>query len=369
MKPARANRTRHPAARRLDVLLAIRAAAIAAIAMLVCPAAGAAEHLMVVQEVFPGTPAAPDAQYVMLRMTFQAQTVLNTHYISVEDSNGAMLGRFGTFDHNMGNGGAACSWPNCPAIVMGTAAAQTLFGFNLDQIVDAQAGRVALPLTGGRVCFRLSSNNSAMDCVAYGNYSASNTIPTPTNNGCDANFGTPAAVLVRGFALTRTLFNCAAKENSTDFTNRFPHPVANNGGNANMDADADQLINVLDACDADTQAWYGPTESLGLSVAPGAPTSVSWISQNATTGPVTRYDVIAGDLGEVRQFGDFTLADCMARDVNATSTADPDPDPLPGHARFYLVRARHCVAGTYGDSSIAPDPRDLLDSPTMGPCL
>ena len=31
--------------------------------------ARAAEHLMVVQEVFPGTPADPASQYVMLRMT------------------------------------------------------------------------------------------------------------------------------------------------------------------------------------------------------------------------------------------------------------------------------------------------------------
>lgn len=369
MKPAHAHRTRPPAARRFKIDIAVRAAAIAAIILLVCPATNrAAEHLMVVQEVFAGTPAAPGAQYVMLRMTFQNQTQLNTHYISIEDTNGVMLGRFGTFDHNMGTGGAACSWPNCPAIVMGTAAAQSLFGFSFDQIVDAQAGRIALPMAGGRVCFR-RSDNSAMDCVAYGNYVAANTIPTPTNNGCDANFGSTAAALSLGFALTRTVFNCAAKENSTDFTNRFPHPVANNGANANVDADADQLINVLDACDADNQAWYPPIETLGLSVGPGVPTSVTWTSQNATTGASTRYDVVSGDLGDVRQFRDFTLGDCMSRDVNGTSTTDPDPDPLPGHARYYLVRARHCLAGTYGDSSLNPDPRDLLDDRVMGPCL
>src|SRR5262245_26411693 len=199
MKPAKAGLTRHPA-----VLIA---AAILTVGVIVCPETQAAEHLMSVQEVFPGTLAAPDAQYVMLRMTSSGQTLLNTHYIAVEDPNGVMLGRFGTFDHNMGNGGAVCSWPNCPAIVMGTSAAQTLFGFTFDQVVDAQAGRVALPLTGGRVCFRLSSNNAAMDCVAYGSYSAANTIPAPTFNGCDANFGTPAAALARGFALTRTGFN------------------------------------------------------------------------------------------------------------------------------------------------------------------
>src|SRR2546425_2421721 len=120
-------------------------------------------HLMAVQEIFPGTKTNPQAQYVMLRMTSSGQEFVNGTFIDVQDANGVVLGRFGTLDHNVANGGTVgCAYPNCPAIVVGTSAAQTLFGFSFDQIVDAQAGHVALPPAGGRLCFT-GSTGSAID--------------------------------------------------------------------------------------------------------------------------------------------------------------------------------------------------------------
>ncbi len=310
-----------------------------------------AEHLMVVQEVFPGTPEQPTAQYVMLRMTSSGQTLLNTRWIEVQDASGAVLGRFGTIDHNVATGGTlGCVWPNCPAVLIGTSAAQTLLGFAFDQIVDSQAGRVSLPLSGGRVCFQISTATGPPDCVAYGAYTAPNTVPS-SGSLCDTNFGTPAAALSLGSALTRVSFNCVNKENSTDFQNRFPHPVNNALVNANTDLDADGLISVLDCADNDNTSLYAPIEVSRLDVIGGHPPVLSWtFPTSALLGTSTRYDVA----------GAFP-AQCVASQANALSALDPTPDPPPGGVFFYKVRARNnCGKGTYGAG--------LFNNPLDDPC-
>ena len=325
-------------------------------------------HLMVVQEVFPGTASAPPAQYVLLRMTGSGQNFLSGTFIDVQDANGVVLGRFGTFDHNVANAGTlGCVYPNCPAIVIGTSAAQTLLGFSFDQIVDLQAGHVALSLPGGRLCFR-SSTGSAIDCVAWGNYTGVNTIPTPTINGCDANFGAPAAALALDHALTRITFNCASKENSTDFGVRFPHPIANNGANANTDVDSDGLIKVLDCNDNDSTALYFPVEVSGDAVAAGNPTIISWDSQAMHSGSGVRYDIVGGLAADLSASMSFSGATCVSADVNGTSFIDTRPAPAAGQILYYLIRAgSSCGEGTFGDSSLTPDPRDGLDA--ASPCL
>ena len=330
------------------------------------PPALALEHLMAVQEVFPGTPAQPTAQYVMLEMTSAGQTLLNGTFIEVQDGSGAVLGRFGTFDHTMANGGAGCSYPNCPSIVIGTSAAATLLGFSFDQLIDAQAGRVPLSPAGGRVCFKDSANR-AIDCMAWGAFTGANTIPTPTVNGCDADFGAPAVVLSPGFAMTRKLFNCVSKTNSTDFENRFPHPIANNGANSNTDSDNDTLINILDCADADSSALYSPFETRGLTVS-DPPTSIAWGSQTALSGVSTVYDILTGGITALRTDQSFTAATCLLAGAPGASTPDPGGVPSLGDGRYYLVRARNaCGPGTYGDSTKVPDPRDFLDDQLGGP--
>ena len=170
-------------------------------------------HFMVIEEVFPGTPASPTAQYVMLRFTSSGQTLVAGTVIEVQDSAGTPLGLFGTFPANVGVAGTlGCAYPNCPALIIGTAAAQSLLGMTFDVVVDAQVGRVPLPMSGGRVCFRKpASLGSVVDCVAYAAYSVPNTVATPTQSGCDADFGGAAAALIMGFALDRGTFNCFAK--------------------------------------------------------------------------------------------------------------------------------------------------------------
>lgn len=322
-----------------------RAVLVAVILVLLPSQLLATDHLMVIQEVFPGTPARPDAQYVMLRMTSGGQNLVNADFVEIQDAAGTVLGRFGTFAANVAQGGAACSYPNCPAIIMGTSAAQTLLGFTFDLVVDGQAGRVALPMTGGRVCFRIGTTATSIpDCVAYGNFTGVNTIATPTANACDANFGSPTAALSLGFALTRKLFNCAAKENSTDFENRFPHPVANNGGNANTDSDADGLINVLDCEDIGGNGLYPPLGVADLNVNGGVVANWSWSAEPAPVGTSLVYDLTEmrrTDLTGQPTCNGAGMAGTILTGAGVITTGvQESSQPPPGEIFYYVVRSR-----------------------------
>ncbi len=338
--------------------------------------AAAALHFVAIQEVFVGTPsdminpnltADQKAQYVMLRMTSAGQTAVNGAAIRVEDSAGNILGNFGSFTANLGNGGAACVYPNCPAFVIGTTAAKSLFSFNFDKIVDGQAGRVALPVSGGRACWR--SGASVYDCVAWGNFSctAAN-CPGGANalhlgdvngNGCDASFDGPAAAtgLQFGKSLTRSAFVCGVKVNSTQFALQFPKLVNNLGVNDNVDSDADGLINGLDCNPANSSIQWAPVEVQRLTVS-GQPASTdSWDSQSAFVGTGVAYDEIRGSLSLVSNFTDDS---CNSPGTASTSSVDASV-PLADEGFYYLVRATGgtgCV-GTYGKSSagVSRDPQ------------
>ena len=334
-------------------------------------------HFVAIQEVFVGTPsdminpnlsADQRAQYVMLRMTSAGQVFASGASIRVEDAAGNILGNFGTFTANLSNGGAACAYPNCPAFVIGTTAAKSLFTFALDKLVDGQVGRVALPAAGGRACW--VSGTNVYDCVAWGNFSCSaSNCPGGVNafhagdvngNLCASSFGTPAAAtgLQYGRSLTRSAFNCATKTNSTQFSLQFPKPVNNAGTNDNTDGDADGLINRLDCNSANSSIQWPPIEVQHLTVS-GQPRSTdSWDSQAAFVGTGVRYDEIRGSLSLVSNFTDDSC-----NNPGTASTSSPDVSvPLADAGFYYLVRANGgagCVVGTYGKSStgVSRDPQ------------
>lgn len=336
----------------------------------------AALHLVAIQEVFVGTPSdmtnsnlSPDqrAQYVVLRMTSQGQTFVTGAVIRVEDAAGNIQGNFGAFGAGLANGGSlGCAYPSCPAFVMGTTAAKNLFTFTFNQLVDGQAGRVALPVAGGRACWT-NGTTTVYDCVAWGNFSCtaancpggSNAFHAGDVNGnlCATNFGTPAASggLQYGKSLTRSAFSCSPKANSTQFSLQFPRPVNNAGTSNNTDTDADGLIDQLDCNSANSAIQWAPVEVQHLTVS-GQPTSTaSWDSQSAFVGTGVAYDGIRGSLSRVANFTDESC-----NNPGTTSTSSPDPSlPLAGDGFYYLVRATGgsgCV-GTYGRSSNGT-PRD-----------
>lgn len=121
--------------------------------MLLAPASQAAFHLMKIVEVFPGTPAAPNAQYVVLQMYAGSQNFVGGHSVIVFNAADTEIHRR-TFAGNVANG------VNQDKIYIATADAIAFFGINADLTMSPM-----LPQAGGKVCF------DSIDCMAWGNYS------------------------------------------------------------------------------------------------------------------------------------------------------------------------------------------------------
>jgi hypothetical protein len=330
--------------------------------------AGASHHHMAIQEVFPGTPADPEAQYVMLRVTRPRQDDVYGLYVRVEDAGGRPLGAFGAFYQGRRNGGSGnCAYPECPALLIGTDEAEALLGISFDQLADDVPGYVHFPLGGGRICVTLYDD--VFDCVAYGDYRGADRIAEPTPNGWDGDLGAPAPALVPGYSLTRTRFDCAGRDNASDFALLFPRPENNRGDVASGDEDGDSLLDALDCDDADPALWYPPAEISGLRIAPGESTLLTWDGQEIFAGTAVLYDVVSGHEEIFRSTGDHQGTGCAAWGMAAPSALDTGPELPAGKLRYFLARARNaCGTGAFGDAAGTPDPRDLLDDPVNGPC-
>jgi cysteine-rich repeat protein len=163
----------------MQPLRGLASLALAAALLVTAGPARAAFHLMKVVEVFPGTTAAPAAQYVVLQMYAAGQNFVGGHSVFVFDASGLPVGA-ATFPGNVANGA------NQAKLLIATPEAQTLFGVTADLAMTA-----SLPLAGGKVCF------DVFDCVAWGGYA-------PT--GGDPAVGTPFPDGLRpGEAIVRRL--------------------------------------------------------------------------------------------------------------------------------------------------------------------
>ncbi|MGH8004069.1 MAG: hypothetical protein ACRECJ_05040, partial [Limisphaerales bacterium] len=125
-------------------------------------------HLMMIREVFGGTTAAPDAQYVMLQMYFAGQNLVAGHDIIVYDSAGNQIKSF-TFTGNVANGN------NQAVILIATAACTSFFHVAANLVMDT----AAIFPRGGKVCF------DAIDCVSWGNYTGSSLGTGTPFNECE----------------------------------------------------------------------------------------------------------------------------------------------------------------------------------------
>jgi hypothetical protein len=161
-------------------------------------------HFLVIEEVFFGTEDCPDAQYVVLRTFEFGQTLVVTQRMNTFLADGTAAPDFGVFT----------MIPNRPdsgvAMIMGTAAAQNLFGIELDEVVEGR-----LPFPDGRVCFG-NFLRAPVDCVGYGAFTGNN---SPN--------GQPATAPVLGMALRR---QTETNNNEADFVLAAPMPE-NNAGN------------------------------------------------------------------------------------------------------------------------------------------
>lgn len=193
-------------------------------------------HFMKIVEVFAGTPAAPNAQYVVLQMYVGGQQFVAGHAITVHSASGSQVASV-SFPGDVANGA------NQATILVATADAQGFFDIDADLTMPA-----ALAAGGGRVCFA-----GTVDCVAWGGW-----------QGASTGVGTPfdvAAGLSAGRAATRRLDisgsastldpgddtdNCVV-----DFVSAFPSPRNNAGASGSIPQSAcgNDVLEGLEECD------------------------------------------------------------------------------------------------------------------------
>src|SRR5262245_33805986 len=112
-----------------------------AVATLALPSPSRAQfNMMKIRQVFPGTTALPNAQYIMLQMYSAGQTQVTGHSVTVYDATGAVAATF-TFAADVANGA------NQAYILLATTDAQTLFGISADLVTTA-----AITPAGGMAC-------------------------------------------------------------------------------------------------------------------------------------------------------------------------------------------------------------------------
>lgn len=168
-------------------------------------------HEMMVREVYPGSIAHPDSEYVELQMWAAGQNFVGGHVIGIYGPSGTLVGS-ATFSHDV-SGDASQS-----TLVAATPEAEAEFGF----VADTGLPPGLLSPAGGAVCWE------SLDCVAWGSFSGTAKSPT----------GQPAAAggIPDGMALRRTIEpGCATllepgddRDNSAlDFSPAFPSPRPN----------------------------------------------------------------------------------------------------------------------------------------------
>jgi hypothetical protein len=166
-------------------------------------------HEMSIREVYPGTLAQPEAEYVELQMWAPGQNLVGGHVLKTYNAGGGVTST-NAFAGNVS--GSA----NQSTILLATPAAEAEFGLSAD--TGLSAGK--LDPAGGAACWE------NLDCVSWGNFSGP--LPSPA--------GTPAAAIPDGMALRRTIApGCATlleptddRDNSAaDFSPVFPAPRPN----------------------------------------------------------------------------------------------------------------------------------------------
>jgi hypothetical protein len=188
-------------------------AAIGALALLLVAAqpALATFHEMMIREVYPGSAAHPNSEYVELQMWAPGQNLVGGHQISVYDKSGSPVGT-ATFAHDVAGDA------NQSTLVAATPEAEAEFGLG----ADAAMPPGLLDPAGGAVCWE------SLDCASWGSFSG----PTPSPTGSPAS---PSGI-PDGMALRRTIEpGCATllepgddRDNSVaDFAAVFPGPRPN----------------------------------------------------------------------------------------------------------------------------------------------
>jgi hypothetical protein len=128
-------------------------------ALLTAPAALATFHLVMVEEVYPGSAAHPNSGFVELQMYEAGQNFVGGLPVTLRDATGATIGTF-TFPADLPGTGV-----NQQTMLVGDDGVQEAFGVK----PDLESAGFNVPADGGSACW------GALDCVSWGGFSATTT--------------------------------------------------------------------------------------------------------------------------------------------------------------------------------------------------
>ena len=137
------------------------------------------------------------------------------------------------------------------------------------------------------------------------------------------------------------------------------------------DADGDGADDACDCASGNAGAYAAPGEIPRQRLLGASPHTIFWDGLTGAAGPGTTTTIVSGRASDLRANGGYANACDLATGSAGTSFVDPRSNPPVGEAYYYLVRAQNsCGAGTFGNGTPVPDPRDALDQgnrPACGP--
>jgi hypothetical protein len=188
------------------------------VALVAAAPAQASFHLIKVREVFPGTVAHPESDYVELQMYASAQNLVNLGDLEVLNSAGAVTSHFSP-------GSTVSHSANQSTVLI----ANTSFSAQFPSIApDFTDGGLDLDPAGGAVCWP-QNEPPFDDCASWGNFTGQASLPSPGDSA-------PAVAIADGEALRRTISpGCStllesaddANNSSVDFSPQTPSPRNN----------------------------------------------------------------------------------------------------------------------------------------------
>ena len=194
-------------------------------------------HDIKVVQVFGGSEANPNAQYVMLQMFSAGQNLVGGKSARVYNGDGSVAATF-TFPSNVANGADQAT------LLIGTSQAAALFGVPMDLVISP----VTTTGQGFKVCWEPTPFPSS--CLAVGLYTA------------DAAAGAPSKMGdLAGLALTRRLDICGGAatldacddttDSAGDFIATLPSPKNNAGTTGTLPSSTcgNNVLEGLEGCD------------------------------------------------------------------------------------------------------------------------
>ena len=227
--------------------------------MLAAPAS-ATFHLMKIREVYPGSAAAPNSDYVVLQMTASGQNFVNGHEITLYGAGGSLTATI-TMNATLGAGA------NQSTILLGGSGYAAAFPGGPG--ADFSDAALDLSPAGGAVCY---PDGVPADCVSWGSFTPPvGGLPSPS-----APNASPGGI-ADGKALTRSISaGCASllesgddtNSSAADFSEASPAPRGNATPPSEHACPPASKAADLDHCGAEGQD-QGPDPHLPLLLEPG----------------------------------------------------------------------------------------------------